>query len=102
MDNNACVWANLLKQPQKIVSSKSNATCGGLIAVASKVDEHRATAPCDPRTVIVVDLDDEVVKIVRPHQPVARFPRRSPDRTVIPPIRRVFAPGIGRANRTDR
>jgi hypothetical protein len=62
------------------------------------VNEYRAATPGHPWPRIVVDFNDEVVKMVRPSQVVARCIGPAPDRAIVPAVSRILTPGIISAN----
>src|SRR6185437_16860030 len=61
---------------------------------ARQMQKHRAAAASDAWPGVVVDLDDEIIKMVLARQPVSGFLAGEPDRPVIMAIARVFAPGV--------
>ena len=65
------------------------------------MQEHRAAAAGHPRAGIVVDLDDEIVEMVVPPQPVAWFSGRAAEGAVIAPVGGIFAPGNVTGNASD-
>src|SRR5262245_2631765 len=62
------------------------------------MDEDGAAAPRRPRPGVMIKLNDQVVQVVRTPKAVALLPGASFDRTIIPPIRGVFDPGVVRFN----
>ena len=58
------------------------------------MQEHGAATAGNARTKIVIDLDDEVVEVVLPCQPVAGLVIDQPDRLVVTAVVRIFAPGV--------
>ena len=64
--------------------------------------EHRAAAAGDARAGVVVELDDEVVEAVVAPEPVAWFIGRPPERPIVAPVGRVFAPGQRRIDAPRR
>src|SRR5205807_2426743 len=66
------------------------------------MDEDGAAALGDPRPDVVVELDNEVVKVVRPPQAVARLSVAKPNGTVVAGVGRVFAPGVRGVDAADR
>jgi len=58
------------------------------------MDEHGAAAAGDPRTAIVVNLDNKIVQPVVALQPVTWFIGRAAERPVIATIGRILAPGV--------
>jgi hypothetical protein len=73
-----------LHQAQQVGAAERHATRGWPKAVAGNMDENGAAAPRDPRSVVVVDLNDQVVETIVPHEPVSGFSRRAPDREAGP------------------
>ena len=65
------------------------------------MQKHRAAAAGHPRAGIVVDLDDEIVEMVIPPQPVAWFSGRAAEGAVIAPVGGIFAPGNVTGNASD-
>jgi hypothetical protein len=66
------------------------------------MDKDRAAPTSHPRPGVVVDLDNDVVEPVLAPQPVAWFNGRPPERAIVPPVSRIFAPGVGRADPAGR
>jgi hypothetical protein len=66
------------------------------------MQEHRAATPRYARSGIVIDLDNEVIEAVFAPEPVATAAALQPDRPVVMPVVRVFAPGVLRADGADR
>lgn len=99
---NPCAGGQLSQQLQQVAPSQRDATCGWKKAIARHMDEYRAATAGNPRPVIVIDFDYEIVQAVLAPQPVARFTWAAPDRTVVSPISRILAPGVGRSNGADR
>jgi len=58
------------------------------------MDEHCATASDHARARIVINLNDEVIKIVLAHQPISACVRGDFDRPVVVAISGIFAPAI--------
>src|SRR3982751_6646056 len=58
------------------------------------MQEHGAAAPGNAPARVVLNLDDEIVEMVLPGQPVALVAAREANRPVVVTISRVFAPGI--------
>jgi hypothetical protein len=50
----------------------------------------------------VIDLDNEVIEAVFAPEPVATTAALQPDRPVVMPVVRVFAPGVFGADGADR
>ena len=74
----------------------------GSEAGPGKMQEYRATAASDPRPRVVVDFDNEIIKMILPPQPVAGLTGGYPDRLVIAAVRRILAPGVGGGDAPDR
>ena len=55
--------------------------------------EDGAAAAGHSRAGIVVDLDDEVVEMIVPPQPVAWFSGRAAEGAVVAPVARILTPG---------
>jgi hypothetical protein len=67
------------------------------------MDEHRAAAAGQARPRIVIDLDDEVIKMIIAPKAVARLPRRDADRAIVmSAVARVFAPSVQRSDAAKR
>ena len=66
-----------------------------------QMQEHRAAAAGHPRAGIVVDLDDEIVDMIVPPQPVAWFSGRAAEGAIIAPVGGIFAPGDVTGNAPD-
>ena len=58
------------------------------------MQEHSAATSGDTRAGVVVDLNNEVIEMIRPHQSVGIAIRRKPDRLVVAAIGRVLAPAV--------
>jgi hypothetical protein len=69
---------------------------------ARQMQEYRAAAAGHARPGVVVDLDDEVVQMIFPPQPVAWFSGRAVEWPVISPVGGIFAPGDIAGNAPDR
>ena len=70
-----------------------------------QMDKDGAAPAGNARPPIVVDLDDHVVEAIVAPEPVAGLPGGAPERPVVTPVRRVFAPGnrgIDAKNREPR
>src|SRR4029079_12779558 len=65
------------------------------------MQKNTAAAAGHPRAGIVVDLDDEIVEMIVPPQPVTWFSGRAAQRAVIAPIDGIFAPGKVRSDPPD-
>src|SRR6266404_186266 len=66
------------------------------------MQEYRAAAALDARGIVVVDLDNEIVNMIVPPQSIAVTAALKPNRLVVMPAFRVFAPGIFRSDGTNR
>jgi len=66
------------------------------------MQEHRATAAGYARGAVVVDLDDEVVEVIRAGEPVSRLTPGTPHRLIVMPVVRVLAPGVLGPDRAGR
>src|SRR4249919_2133647 len=64
--------------------------------------EYSAAVAGNPRPSVVVNFDNEIVEAVGAPQPVAWFIGRPVEGPVIPPIGRVFAPGVVGPDPPDR
>src|ERR1700751_285013 len=95
----------LRSEPQQEVAHRGvrhrNAAGGWRKIRARKMQEHGAAETGYPRRSVVIDLDDEVVKVVVTPEPVAALVRAKFDRPVIMAAVRVLAPGVFRSNRAD-
>ena len=58
------------------------------------MDEHRAAAPGDPGSRVVVYFYNKIIELIVATEPVAGRVRRYPDRLVVAPVVRVLAPGV--------
>jgi len=75
--------AKMSKQPPQVGGSYRNtAGCRGAIGPCH-MKKNSASPPRDPRTRIVVELDDKVVKSIGPPQAVARRSGRTPERPIV-------------------
>ena len=66
------------------------------------MQKNGAAAAGYPRTNVVVDLDDEVVEMIVPPEPVARLIRRAAERPVVTAVAGIFRPGDIRGDPPDR
>src|SRR6201991_3212558 len=66
------------------------------------MQEHCAATAGDARRRVVINLDDEIIEMIIAPQAVAALLAREPNRLVIVPIARVFAPAVLRRDRADR
>jgi len=66
------------------------------------MQEYSAAAASNARPSVMVDFDNEIVEAVGAPQPVTWFIGRPVEGPVVPPIGRVFAPGVVGANPPDR
>jgi len=66
------------------------------------MQEDGAAAAGDPRPCIVIDLDNEVIKVIGAPQAVASMLTAYPDRLVVMTVGRIFTPGIVFANGANR
>ena len=66
------------------------------------VDEHRAAASSHARPCVVVDFDNQIIKMVGSAQPVAGLSGHQPEGPIVAPVRRIFAPSIVRPDSLDR
>ena len=66
---------------------------------------QRATttaAAGNARRAVVIDLDDEIIEVVVPREPVAGLIAVEPDRLVVMTVVRVLAPGVFGPDRAHR
>jgi Zn-dependent protease with chaperone function len=56
------------------------------------MDEDRAAPAGHPWAGVVVDLDDEIVEVVVPPQPVAWFTGRLPEGAIVAAVSGILAP----------
>lgn len=66
------------------------------------MQENGATSSRDTRPGVVVDLDDKIIKMILPRQPVTVLAGRAFDRAIVVPIGGIFRPGVRGADRADR
>ena len=102
VDSNQGTRTNTRKQPAQLRHRQRNAACGRREPVARDVDENGATASCNARTRVVVDLDDEIVERVLAREPVGAAVPRNVDMPVIATVARVFAPAVVRPDPSRR
>src|SRR5271166_3637945 len=62
------------------------------------MDEYGAATTGNPGPCVVIEFEKNVVEGVVAPEAVAWFIGRAPERAVIAPIGRIFAPGVGRAD----
>src|SRR6187402_2669008 len=67
-----------------------------------KMQEYRATATGYPGPCVVVDFNNEIIKMVLPAQPVPGCARGHMDRPIIAAVAGVLAPGIGGGDTPNR
>ena len=66
------------------------------------MQEHGAAAAGYPWAGVVIDLDDEIVKVVLARQPVAGLTAHQANRLIVAAVVRVLAPGVFGADRPHR
>src|SRR5690348_12750884 len=66
------------------------------------MNEDSTAVAGDPRTRVMVDLDEEIIEPVGALEPVAWFIGRPPERPVVAPVFGIFTPGIVRRDRPNR
>src|SRR5215217_8366757 len=66
------------------------------------MQEHGAAAAGYPWAGVVIDLDDEIVKVVLARQPVAGLIPHQANGLIVTAVVRVLAPGVFGADRPDR
>lgn len=66
------------------------------------MQEDGAAASGNAGTGVVIDLDDEIVEVIVPRQPVAAITRRARHGLIVMPVSRVFRPGVRRPDGPDR
>src|SRR5215470_18107235 len=64
------------------------------------MDEDRAPPASHPWPGVVIDFDNDVVEAVLAPEPIAWFSGRPAEWTIVSPILRIFAPGVGWADPT--
>jgi len=90
------------EQPTQRRRGQRHTACGWGKARAGNVDEHGAATAGDARPRVVVELDDQIVKLVQALETVAGSVGIAPDRLVVVAIPGVFAPGVIAADTPDR
>jgi hypothetical protein len=58
------------------------------------MQKYRAAAPLDARLRVVIDLDDEIIKLVVALKPIAALRAIQPHRLVVMTAGWIFAPGV--------
>lgn len=96
MNYNSGFRGEACQQNFQVAPAQRNAAGGGGEPWPGDMDKHGAAAASDAGSRVVVDFDNEIIKIVRAPQTVAWFTGRPPERPVIAPVGRVLAPGIQR------
>src|SRR5215212_5754378 len=66
------------------------------------MQEHGAAAAGYPWAGVVIDLDDEIVKVILARQPVAGLIPHQANGLIVAAVVRVLAPGVFGADRPDR
>jgi len=79
----------------KGIEFKRNASGSRSKALPRRMDEHRATASSYARPRIMINLNDEVIKIVLARQPISACVCGDFDRPIVVAVFGIFAPAIG-------
>lgn len=66
------------------------------------MEEYAAPAPCNAGACVVINLDDEIVKMIVAPKPVSGDVFAQMYRLVIAAVGWVFAPGVGSGNAAHR
>ena len=98
LDDDSGVWPETTEQAAKGIELERNATSRRCETWTRRVDEHRAAAASNAWPRVVVDLDNKIVKMVSPLQPVSAGLRGHFHWPVVVTIGRIFTPAVVRAN----
>ena len=98
LDDDSGVWPETREQAAKRIELERNAPGRRCETWTRRVDEHRAAAASNAWPRVVVELDNKIVKMIGPLQPVSTGLRGQFHRPVIMPIGRILTPAIIRAN----
>ena len=77
-----------------MLALERHTTSSGAKSRAGDVNENRAAAARDPRTAVVIELDNQVVEVIGAPEAIARLVRAAPDCTIVPTIGGVLDPRI--------
>jgi hypothetical protein len=91
-----------LQQAAKVPGVQGHTAGGGTEARARDVDENRAAAAGNARPGIMIELDNEVVEMIRPPKSVAGTAFRQQYGPVVPSIQRIFTPAVILPDTPDR
>src|SRR6516164_6223571 len=95
-------WSDARQQTPKIGGGKRDTSRRWRALRPRDVHKDGAAASGHARTGVVVDLNDEVVEMIVPPQPVAFLCQRASERTVVAAIAGALAPGQMRRDAPDR
>jgi hypothetical protein len=102
MDRYCRVRSKTGKKPPQRAVRQGNTAGGGRHLGSCHVDEYRASTACNPGPYVVVDFDNDIVQGIFTPQSVPGLAGRHPDRPVVAPVRRVFAPSVRGRDRLGR
>jgi hypothetical protein len=91
-----------LQKPPQHSSFQGDAPCRWQKTLSRQMDEDGAAAPRHAWAGIMVDLDDQIVEVVRAPKPVSARSSGELDRPVVTSIGRVLAPPVVRPGNPDR
>src|SRR5690242_3912951 len=100
-NNDLCLWAEPSQQPQHCRFAHGDAAGGRRKIVPRQMQKYRTAEARDARRGIVIDLDDEIVKVVVALEAVADLIAAKLDRPVVVAAGWIFAPGVLRSDRPN-
>jgi hypothetical protein len=102
MNFNSRLWGDTGQQNLQVAAIEADTIGSGIKRVPGHMNEHGAAPTRDSGPRIVVDLNDKIVEVVGPVQPVAWLIGRAAVRAVVAAVSRVLAPGICSADAPNR
>lgn len=102
MNHNSRLRRQPFEQGSEVLRLQGDASRRRSKSRSGEVDEHGATAAGDARPCIMVNLHHQVIEMILTPQPIARRTVGAPNRPVVPPVGRVLAPGVRRADPSHR
>lgn len=91
-----------MKNSPQLVPCQPKASRCGSQSSTRDVDENGAATSRHPRSRVMIDLDDQVIEVVRPPEAIAVHIGPCTKRTIIPAVGGRFAPGVVAMNWTYR
>lgn len=102
MNHDSCFRTKLLSQHAQLARLEGDAAGGGGKARPCHMDKDGAAPAGHPRPHVVIDLDNDIVEAIFPPEPITWFNGRPAKRSVVAPVARILAPGVGAADPAHR